>query len=230
LQNNWVVIGSSSEARTTNQTKGPMTSENNRPRSLREIEMEVLEEGREWTRRRLEQKLQEEANRQGGVFPPQRSETTSPARAGKWGSEVDDSVVHALVQQAGSQAEAQTQERLKQVPQESQPQRRASQLALLMVDGWFARFRGPGWGENKTKKERVEWHEIKNGVVYLHEQAGRTEGGRGVIADKTEVRCQGDSAELGQRLHWEAVRGGLGRAKETLVLGDGEACVRNLKA
>ena len=41
-------------------------------RSLREIEMEVLEEGREWTRRRLEQRLQEEANRHGGVFPPQR--------------------------------------------------------------------------------------------------------------------------------------------------------------
>ncbi len=70
--------------------------------------------------------------------------------AGKWGSEVDDSVVHALVQRAGSQAEAQTQARLKQLPQESQPQRRASQLALLMVDGWFARFRGPGWGKKAS--------------------------------------------------------------------------------
>src|SRR5439155_19371365 len=104
--------------------------------------------------------------------------------AGKWGSEADDSVVHTLVQRAGRKAEAQTQERLKQPPQESQPQRRASQLALLMVDGWFARFRGPGWGKKKTNQERVEWHEIKNGVFYLHEQAGRTEGGRGVIADK----------------------------------------------
>ena len=58
-----------------------MTSDNDRPRSLRDIEMEVLEEGREWTRRRLEQKLQEEANRQGGVFPPQRPEGSSPAKA-----------------------------------------------------------------------------------------------------------------------------------------------------
>ena len=58
-----------------------MTSDNERPRSLREIEMEVLEEGREWTRRRLEQKLQEEANRQGGVFPPQRQKGSSPAKA-----------------------------------------------------------------------------------------------------------------------------------------------------
>ena len=61
--------------------KGPVTSDNDRPRSLREIEMEVLEEGREWTRRRLEQKLQEEANRQGGVFPPQRPKGSPPAKA-----------------------------------------------------------------------------------------------------------------------------------------------------
>jgi len=42
-----------------------------RPRSLGEIEQEVLAEGQEWTRRRLQDKLQEEANRHGGVFPPQ---------------------------------------------------------------------------------------------------------------------------------------------------------------
>ena len=57
-----------------------MTSDNDRPRSLRDIELEVLEEGREWTRQRLEQKLQEEANRQGGVFPPQRRKGASSAK------------------------------------------------------------------------------------------------------------------------------------------------------
>ena len=57
-----------------------MDSENKRPRSLREIEMEVLEEGREWTRRRLEQRLQEEADREGSVFPPQRSQSASSAQ------------------------------------------------------------------------------------------------------------------------------------------------------
>ncbi len=150
--------------------------------------------------------------------------------AGKWGCPADDSCLHALVQRAGSRAEEQSQERLKQLPPESQPGRRRAELALLMVDGWFARFRGPGWGKQKTKKERVEWHEIKNGVFYLHEQAGRTEGGRAVIADKVVVRSQSDPADLGQRLHWEAVRGGLARAKEKLVLGDGIAWIWNLKA
>ncbi len=57
-----------------------MDSDKKAPRSLREIELEVLAEGREWTRRRLEQKLQEEADRQGGVFPPQRTKGPAPAK------------------------------------------------------------------------------------------------------------------------------------------------------
>jgi hypothetical protein len=149
--------------------------------------------------------------------------------AGKWGCKVDDSVIHALVQRVGSVAEAKTQQRLQQPPQESYPQRGASELALLMLDGWFARFRGPGWGKKRTPKDRVEWHEIKNGVFYLHEQAAQ-KGDRGLIAEKTVVRCLGQPMELGQRLHWEAVRGGLARAKDKLVLGDGIPWIWNLKA
>jgi len=59
-----------------------MNSDKPAARSLRDIELEVLEEGREWTRRRLEQRLQQEADRQGGVFPPQRSKGTSPTKRG----------------------------------------------------------------------------------------------------------------------------------------------------
>jgi hypothetical protein len=39
---------------------------------LAEVEMETLEEGREWTRQRLERKLQRVADRQGAISPPQR--------------------------------------------------------------------------------------------------------------------------------------------------------------
>ena len=48
-----------------------MNSERSGPRPLREIEQEVLEEGREWMCRRLQQKLQEQADQYGRVFPPQ---------------------------------------------------------------------------------------------------------------------------------------------------------------
>lgn len=50
------------------------------PRSLSEIEEEVLAEGQEWTRRRLQQKLQAEADRHGGVFPPQPKESMARAQ------------------------------------------------------------------------------------------------------------------------------------------------------
>ncbi len=133
--------------------------------------------------------------------------------AGHWGGAVDDAVIPALGPRVGSQAAAQTQERLKQPPPERQPQRRASELAVLRVDGGFARFRGPGWGKTKTQQARVAWREIKTGVFSLHEPAGRTAGGRGVLADQTVVRGQGEPRELGRRLHWEALRAGLGRAQ-----------------
>jgi len=58
-----------------------MNSEHQPPRSLREIELAVEAEGREWTRVRLEQELQKEADLHGGVFPPERAAGGSSAKA-----------------------------------------------------------------------------------------------------------------------------------------------------
>ena len=44
---------------------------------LAEAEMEVLEEGREWMRRRLEKKLQEAADAEGD-FPPLSRKASAP--------------------------------------------------------------------------------------------------------------------------------------------------------
>jgi hypothetical protein len=54
-------------------------SEKQRKSRLMEIEEEVLAEGREWMRQRLEEKLQEEAERDGRVFPPQRAKGQASA-------------------------------------------------------------------------------------------------------------------------------------------------------
>ncbi len=109
------------------------------------------------------------------------------AVAGKWGVPVDDSTLHALTQRLGARAQASLQEALKTPPQERQPQRAPTPLAVLMLDGWQVRQRGPGWGKKTTKQPRVEWHEWKTGVFYRHEQAGRTAGGRGALAEKVVV-------------------------------------------
>ena len=152
------------------------------------------------------------------------------ALARKWGCAVDDSTLHALAQRLGVRAEQQTQQRLERLPSELGPQRAASELAVFMLDGWQARYRGPGWGKRKTRKNRVEWHEVKVGVFYLAEQAARTEGGRGVLTEKVEIGWPGEPAELGRRLHCEALRRGLGRAQWILVIGDGAPWIWNVAA
>lgn len=143
------------------------------------------------------------------------------AVAGKWGVPVDDATLHALTQRLGARAEARAQAALKTSPPERQPERAPTKLAVLMLDGWQVRQRGPGWGKHKTQRPRVEWHEWKTGVFYRHEQAGRTAGGRGLLAEKIVIGWQGEPGEFGRRLHWEALRGGLGRAHARLVAGDG---------
>jgi hypothetical protein len=58
-----------------------MSEQPERKRTLREIELEVEAEGREWMRQRLEEKLQKEADRDGAIFPPQPKQ--GPASAPK---------------------------------------------------------------------------------------------------------------------------------------------------
>lgn len=48
--------------------------------TLREIELEVYAAGREWMRQRLEERLKQEAAREGRVFPPQPAKGQASAR------------------------------------------------------------------------------------------------------------------------------------------------------
>jgi len=150
------------------------------------------------------------------------------ALAGKWGVAVDDSTLHALTQRLGVKAEARTQVALKTPPSEREPQRAPTKLGVLMLDGWQVRQRGLGWGQEKTTEPRVEWHEWKTGVFYRNEHSATTSGGRGVLTEKVVIGWQGDPVEFGRRLHWEALRGGLGRAEHILVAGDGAPWIWNL--
>ena len=149
--------------------------------------------------------------------------------ASRWAQTIDDATLHALVQRMGVRAEAQAQSRYEQPPVERLPQRGPCELGVLMVDGCQVRYRGAGWGKKKTRQERVQWHELKLGVFYRHEESAHTQGGRGLLTDKLVVSWQDQALELGRRLNWEALREGLGRARQTLFLGDGAEWVWNLK-
>ena len=148
--------------------------------------------------------------------------------AAKVGCPVEDSTICELVQRLGAKAEAQTQARLETTPEEQHPARAPTPLAVLMVDGFQVRFRGPGWGKKKTPQPRVEWHEEKLGVFYRQEQA--VPGERGQLLEKVMIGWQGEGGELGRRLHWEALRGGLGRAQAVLAVADGAPWIWNVVA
>ena len=59
--------------------------------------------------------------------------------------------IQALVQRLGVWAEAQTQVRLKEATAEKAPQRAATELAVLMLDGFQARFRARDWASSTAK-------------------------------------------------------------------------------
>jgi hypothetical protein len=52
-------------------------NEQKKEQTLKEVEAEVLAEGREWTRQRLQQRLQAQAEEAGAVFPPPGAPATS---------------------------------------------------------------------------------------------------------------------------------------------------------
>lgn len=150
--------------------------------------------------------------------------------ATEWGVAVDDSTLHALVQEMGARAEEQTRRRLATPAPEREPGRAPGQLAVLMIDGCQLRCRGPGWGKTNPKAARVEWHELKPGVCHREEQAAQTAGGRGLLSGKRLVSWRGEAGELGARLHWEGQAEGLGRALRVRSVNDGAPWIWNLVA
>ena len=82
--------------------------------------------------------------------------------AAKLGCPVEDTTIRAVVQRLGAKAESQVQGRLHLPVLEKEPGRGPTPLAVLMLDGFQVRFRGPGWGKKRTQKPRVEWHEVKH--------------------------------------------------------------------
>ena len=82
---NWFLV----RDKATHNQRQSMDSEASASKSLRDLELEVEAEGREWMRQRLEHKLQAQVEEQGAVFPPQRAKS-APSKA------TADAVAHRL--------------------------------------------------------------------------------------------------------------------------------------
>ena len=52
-----------------------MNSDTSAGNSLREMELEVEAQGREWMRQRLQEQLQARVEKDGAIFPPERTQS-----------------------------------------------------------------------------------------------------------------------------------------------------------
>jgi hypothetical protein len=136
---------------------------------------------------------------------------------------VEGSTVRQLVEGLGARAEEQTQQRHKTVARPADFKRAPSPLGVIRIDGYQVRHRGPDWGKKKAQNPRVEWHAQKVGVFYHQDQ--NADGG---LLEKVSIGWQGEAVELGERLHWEACRHGLGQARGSLAVGDGAPWIWHL--
>ena len=136
---------------------------------------------------------------------------------------IEDSTVRELVQRLGARAQEQTQQRHKTLPSPRESQGSPSALGVIMIDGFQVRHRGPDWGKRKARQPRVEWHEQKVGVFYHQDR-----NAEGMLLGKVSMGWQGEPVELGERLHWEACRHGLGRARHILAVADGAPWIWHL--
>ncbi len=158
----------------------------------------------------------------------------------KWGSVVEDSTIHAHVQQAGARAEAAGERRVEralapatrsEVVAEAKAQGPGEAFSLvIMMDGWMVRERGNDWGLKPPEKQgdRVAWREMKTAIVFRLHHLGENQSGRRMIVEKFYVAYRGDPEEFGRRVHGEALRRGLHQAQKVYVVADGAAWIWNI--
>jgi hypothetical protein len=160
--------------------------------------------------------------------------------AAKWGTPIAASTIHKQAQQIGQVAAAQTNAREEQLLEATTQAQAIAPLPnglevfclVAMMDGFMARERGPDWAVKppEAKGSRVEWHEVKAATIYRVDQVAQKESGRRQILQKFWVLAPTHTPpqEFGRRVHAEAIRRGMGRAKYVFVLADGAVWIWNI--
>jgi len=151
-----------------------------------------------------------------------------------------------LARQAQQQGQRAEQKRQQLDQQMSQPEGRAQldqdlQLKLpldpftlvIELDAWNIRERDD-WGQSQALRQRGEeptrWHWVYGGTCFRLSQRAQTDGGRAEILSRGYAMTRGGVDALKEQLWAEAMRRGLGRANEVLVVADGAVWIWNLAA
>ncbi len=106
---------------------------------------------------------------------------------------------------------------------------------VIELDAWNIRERNDEhWGQTEELRRAGEepkwWHWVYGGTCFRLSQRVLTAGGRSVILSRGTVMTRGGTDALKQQLWAEAVRHGLGQAKDVLVVADAAVWIWNLTA
>ena len=116
------------------------------------------------------------------------------------------------------------------IRQAAQRYRGESFSLVIMLDGWMIRERGEQWGHKPphAPADRVDWREMKSGIVFRIEDQASTHSGRGLIIHKYYEAAREEAHDFGRRMYALALRHGLRQAQRVFVVADGGLWIWNL--
>lgn len=104
---------------------------------------------------------------------------------------------------------------------------------VIELDAWNLRERDD-WGQSEALRragqEPARWHWAYGGTCFRLSQRGQTAGGRPVILSRGFVMTRGGVEALREQLWAEAMRHGLGKARDVLIVADGAVWIWKLAA
>jgi hypothetical protein len=102
---------------------------------------------------------------------------------------------------------------------------------VIQADAWNIRERDE-WGQTEQKRaagqEPSRWHWVYGGTCFRLSQRVQTAGGRSLILSRGTVMTRGGVDALKEQLWAEAMRHGLGQARDVLIVADGAVWIWNL--
>ena len=103
---------------------------------------------------------------------------------------------------------------------------------VIELDAWNIRERDEHWGQSAALRaagqEPARWHWAYGGTCFRLNQRAQTAGGRPILLSRGTVMTRGGVDALKEQLWAEAMRRGLGRANEVLIVADGAVWIWNL--